>query len=110
MNGDFNAKIGSDNRGYEEIIRQHGLGEMKDSGERFADLCALNNLVIGGSVFQHEKIHKAKKLRHHLTCQQKTRLDHVCMGRKFRKSLQHVYVERGADVASDHHILIAKLK
>ena len=30
--------------------------------------------------------------------------------RKFRRSLYGVYVKRGADVASDHHLLIAKLK
>ena len=44
---------------YEEITRQHGLGEVNDNGERFADLCALSNLVIGGSVFQHKRIYKA---------------------------------------------------
>ena len=26
MMGDFNAKIGSDNRGYEQIMGQHGFG------------------------------------------------------------------------------------
>ena len=40
MMGDFNAKIGRDNRDYEEIMGQHGLGEMNDNGERFAELCA----------------------------------------------------------------------
>ena len=44
MIGAFNAKYGSDNRGYEEITGQRGLGEMNDNGERFADLSALNNL------------------------------------------------------------------
>ena len=47
QNININAKIGSDNRGYEEIIGQQGLGEMNDNGERLADLCALSNLVIG---------------------------------------------------------------
>ena len=44
--GDFNAKIGSDIRGYEEIMRQHGLEETNDSGERFAQLCALSKMAI----------------------------------------------------------------
>ena len=35
MTGDFNAKTGSDNRGCEEIMGQHGLGEMNDN----SDLC-----------------------------------------------------------------------
>ena len=51
--GDFSAKIGRDNRGYEEIVGQQGLGDMNDNGERFADLCATSNLVIGGSFFEH---------------------------------------------------------
>ena len=49
--GDFNAKIDGDNRGYEQIMGRHGLGEMNDNGERFADLCASYNLVIGSSIF-----------------------------------------------------------
>ena len=36
--------------------------------------------------------------------------DRVCIGRKFRRSLQDVCVKRGTDVASDHNLLIAKLK
>nr|KAG5704206.1 hypothetical protein BaRGS_012494 [Batillaria attramentaria] len=57
--GDFNAKIGSDNTGYENTMGTHGLGQMNENGERFADFCALNQLVIGGSIFPHKRIHKA---------------------------------------------------
>ena len=37
----------------------HGLGVMNDNGERFVNACAMNNIVIGGSVFIHKIIHKA---------------------------------------------------
>ena len=47
MMGDFNAKNGYESR--REIMRQHGLREMNYSGKRF-NQCALNRLVIGGSV------------------------------------------------------------
>ncbi|KAL0165193.1 hypothetical protein M9458_040946 [Cirrhinus mrigala] len=57
--GDLNAKIGNDNTGYEDIMGVHGLGQMNENGERFADLCSLNQLVIGGSIFPHKRIHKA---------------------------------------------------
>ena len=57
--GAFNAKIGMDNTGYEDIMGTHGLGQMNENGERFADLCALNQLMIGGSIFPHKRIHKA---------------------------------------------------
>ena len=57
--GDMNAKIDSCNIGYEDVMGTHGLGDMNNNGERFADLCAEHELVIGGSVFLHKKAHKA---------------------------------------------------
>ena len=38
--GDFNAKIGADNTGYEDTMGIHGLGQMNENGQCFADLCA----------------------------------------------------------------------
>jgi hypothetical protein len=52
--GDLNAKIGADNTGYECIMGRHSLDQMNKNGERLADLCALNKLVIGGSIFPHK--------------------------------------------------------
>lgn len=106
--GDLNAKIGSDNTGYEEVMGQQGVGEMNDNGERFADLCATTKLVIGGSFFQHKRIHKATWVSPDLKTV--NQIDHVCIGKKFRRSLQDVRVRRGADVASDHHLLVAQLR
>ena len=37
----------------------HGIGEMNENGEMFADLCSFNRLIIEGSVFPHRRIHKA---------------------------------------------------
>ena len=59
--GDFNAKIRMDNTGYEGIMGTHGLGQMNENGERFADLCALNQLVKGGSIFPHKRIHTTSR-------------------------------------------------
>ncbi|VDO48353.1 unnamed protein product [Schistosoma margrebowiei] len=57
--GDLNAKVGKENTGYEDIMGRHELGETNENGERFANLCAFNKLVIGGTIFPHERIHKA---------------------------------------------------
>lgn len=38
--GDFSAKIGSNNQGYEEIMGKQGFREINENGERFANLCA----------------------------------------------------------------------
>lgn len=106
--GDFNAKVGADNTGYEEVMGKHGLGQMNENGELFADLCALNSLIIGGSVFPHKRIHKATwRSPDHVT---ENQIDHVCISHKFRRSLEDVRVKRGADAASDHHLVLATVK
>ena len=106
--GDFNAKIGSNNRGYEEIMGKQGIGERNDNRERLADLCATTNLAIGGSLFPHKNIHKATWVSPDLRTT--NQIDHVCIGKKFRRSLQDVRVKRGADAASDHHLLVARIQ
>ena len=37
-------------------------------------------------------------------------IDHVCISKKFRRSLQDVRVKRGADAATDHHLIVANVK
>lgn len=56
--GDLNAKVGNDNRGYENIMGKHGLGTSNDNGELFMDTCVAYKLVIGGTIFSHKDIHK----------------------------------------------------
>ena len=107
--GDLNAKIGSINRGFEEVMGQQGLGIVNENGELFLDMCAFSRMVIGGSIFQHKRIHKATWVSpDHKT---ENQIDHVCVNQKFRRSLQDVRVLRGADATSDHpHLVLTKLK
>ena len=106
--GDFNAKIGSDNQGYENVMGVHGLGVMNDNGERFVNTCAINNIVIVGSMFTHKRIHKATWVSPDQVTE--NQIDHIGINKMFRRSLQDVRVKRGADVASDHHLVTARLK
>ena len=86
----------------------HGLGQVKENGECFADLCALNQLVIGGSIFPHKRIHKATWISpNHVT---ENQIDHICISRKSRRSWQDVRVMRGADVPSDHHLRVTTMR
>ena len=106
--GDFNTKIGMDNMGYEDIKGTHGLGQMNENGECFTDLCALNQLVIGGSIFPHKHIHKATWISlNHFT---ENQFNHICISCKFRRSWWDVRVMRGADVSSDHHLFMTTVR
>ncbi|VDO94904.1 unnamed protein product [Schistosoma margrebowiei] len=107
--GDFNAKVGTDNTGYEDIMGRHGLRERNENGWRFANLCAFNKLVIGGTIFPHKRIHKTTStLPDHTTQNQ---IDHIfCINKTFRRTIGDVRTKRGGDIASDHHLLVAKMK
>lgn len=74
-----------DNYGYEGVMGRHGLGDRNENGERLTDLCALNNLSIGGSVFPHKDIHKATWVSPDHTT--KYQIDHFCISKKFKRSM-----------------------
>ena len=87
---------------------RHGMGQMNENGERFADLCALNQLVIGGCIFPHKRIHKATWISpNHVT---ENQIDHICISRKFRRPWRDVRAMRGADVSSDHPLLMTTVR
>ena len=70
--GDFNAKVGEDNKGYETIMGQQGLECMNENGELFADFCLSNDLVIAGTIFHTGG--STKPLGYHRMVPQKTKL------------------------------------
>ncbi|KAL8605837.1 hypothetical protein ACOMHN_051446 [Nucella lapillus] len=79
--GDMNAKVGANNSDKELIMGKHGMGEQNENGELFTDFCTFNDLI-----------------------------DHITIGRKWRRSLHDVRTRRGADAASDHHLVVAVLQ
>lgn len=106
--GDMNAKIGSDNTGREEIMGKEGIGEVTENGNMFIDFCAFNNLLIGGSIFAHKTIHKVTWISP--DGKTKNQIDHITIDRKYRSHLMDVRAMRGAEAASDHILIRAKLK
>ena len=57
--GDFNVKVGTDNMSREELVSRHGArAQMNYNGERWADFCQVNELVIGRTLFPHKKFYK----------------------------------------------------
>ena len=106
--GDLNAKIGNDNTGNERAMGKYGCGNINNNGERIVDLCGTNNLVIGGTIFPPREIHKLTWISPN--GRDKNQIDHTIINGKWRRSLQDVRVMRGADVASDHHLVVANTK
>lgn len=102
------TKFGGQNEGCEAVMGKHGVGKMNENGEKFAETCVNNNLVIGGSVFPHKAIYKITWVSSdHAT---ENQIDHICICKTFRRSMEVVRARRGADAAADHHILAGKFK
>ena len=79
----------------------------RQSGAVF-NACTANNIVVGGRVFPHKRIHKATWVSPGQVTE--NQIDHIGINQMFRRSTQDVRVKRGADVASDHHLVTARLK
>ncbi|XP_065361996.1 uncharacterized protein LOC135955570 [Calliphora vicina] len=106
--GDFNAQIGPDNSSLENIMGTHALGRRTENGELFVNMCAANNLVIGGSLFPHKPVHKVTWVSPDPVTE--NQIDHITISRKWRGSLLDVRCKRGADIASDHHLVVASMR
>ena len=86
---------------------KYGIGTSNDNGERLCHFCEENNMVIGGTLFQHRDIHKTTYTSP--SGNTKSQVDHIPINGKWRTSLQDVRAYRGADIASDHNLLVAVL-
>lgn len=77
---DFRARIVSDNTNLEGTIGTYALGRKTENGELFLGMCAASNLVVGGSLFPHKRIHKVKWEWHYIVTEKQ--IDHLTLSRK----------------------------
>ncbi|VDP27984.1 unnamed protein product [Schistosoma margrebowiei] len=92
----------------EDIMGQHGLEERNENGDRFANLYAFNNLVIRGTIFPQKRIHKAIWISPDRITE--NQIDHIYIIAKFIRSMGDMRTRRRSDIASHHHLVVAKMK
>ena len=87
---------------------KEAIGERNENGERLLSYCSNSKLKVGGSLFQHKNIHKGTwRSPNGLTVNQ---IDHICYQRRWASSVQDVRAFRGADLGSDHYLVVATFK
>lgn len=106
--GDFNGRIGSDNRGFENVMGKWGEKKSNGNGNRLLDFCMGFGLVITNSFFNHKMIHK-------YTWENPTRrlrsiLDYVLVSADIRRFVLDTRVYRGFEFGSDHYLVCSFLR
>ena len=72
---------------------------------RLIDFFDINNIII---LFAHKETHKLTWISPNQ--RDKKQIGHLLISGKWRKSLQDVRFRRGADLGSDHHLVVKHIK
>ncbi|XP_060080330.1 craniofacial development protein 2-like [Ylistrum balloti] len=103
---DLNAKVGSDNTGYERTMGVHWHGTQNDNdGERLCEFCQLNGMVITGKLFPYKNIHKATWVS--ADGRVKNQIDQLLISGQWRSSILGTRV---VDTNSIHYLVRTSIK
>jgi len=104
--GEWNRVIGDET--YRNIVGSHGLGRRNHRRQMLIDFCERNGLNDNNTWFKKQKrrLYTWKApgdwSRHHL--------DYIIVKHRFRNSVKDVKTMQGADIDSDHNLLVAKFR
>lgn len=104
--GDFNARIG--NQIIPGIKQRFNENVLNDNGELMIDLCALNELRINNTFYDHKEQHK---FTFGSTRGYRSTIDYIVTNRYIHPlQILDVRTLNSANVGSDHSLLLAKIK
>jgi exonuclease III len=99
ITGDWNAKVGSDNAGWEHVMGRYGYGDRNERGERLLEFASKYDLLISNTRFQQKDSRKwtwmAPDGKH------TNMIDLVLVERRWKTSVRNCRTYQGADIASD---------
>ena len=108
--GYFNAHVGNDAQMWKSVIGKNGDNDINAQGRLLLDFCAGGGLSIMNTFFHHKDIHKYTWYRLGDTATQKSLIDLFVISDDLRKSVMDVCVKRGAELSTDHHLVLCKLR
>lgn len=106
--GDFNGRVGTKDKETTEVIGKYGEQKRNNNGERLIDYCTVQNMIIANTFYEHKQIHKYT--RQAATREERSIIDYILVERSNRKLVNDVRVKRGAEIDSDHFLVVAKIK
>jgi endonuclease/exonuclease/phosphatase family metal-dependent hydrolase len=101
--GDMNARVG--NKPIHFVLGTNGENTVDQDGRKLIEFATENELRITNTFFKHKDIHKFTWSA--INC--RSIIDYALVNKKTATLVKDARVYRGADIHSDHFLVIAKL-
>ena len=101
--GDWNAKIGKDNTGYEDVMGKYGIDKRNDRGERLLNFIEQNGFYAANTKFQG--MEKRKWTWKSPDGQTRNMTDLIFVEKKYVKSIIQCRRFSSADIRSPNRIV-----
>lgn len=108
--GDFNAKVGKGSVG--NVVGNFGLGMRNDRGDRLIQFCQETDSVIMNTFFQlpPRRLYTWKSPADSPQKVIRNQIDFIIINKRYQNSVKSVKTYPGADILSDHNLLLSKIK
>ena len=106
--GNFNAHFGTDTNTWKGVIGKHGVTGLIKNGRYLLQFCCSNGLRIVNTFFQYREVHKYTWYRPSMN--QKSLIDFCIVLSDLYSDVLHVRVKRGAELSTDHHLVVCSLR
>ena len=106
--GDFNAHVGTDTDTWKGVIGKHGVSGLNENGRYLLQLGCSNGLRIMNTFFQHREVHKYTWYRPSMD--QKSLIDFCIVSSDLFSDVLDIRVKRGAELSTDHHLVVCSLQ
>jgi len=104
--GDWNAVVGEGRDGNE--IGEFGLGKRNERGQELVNFCKRLKLVVTNTWYRHERRRRYTWKKPGDTG--RYQLDYILIKHRYRNSVKNSRAYPGADVNSDHNLVMAKIE